>query len=213
MTAGKLHDRGIETVGEVAQLGETVLVSRFSGAAPAGTCTRSRTIAIRGRCRSDGAGDRSARSARSGARRKSPEVIDASLVTLVDRVARRLRAAGRECRTVVLRFRFDDFTRATRSHTLPRATAHTRTILAIARGLLAEAEPMIERQGLTLIGISLANLDDDDVVQLALPFDRAGGGALDAAVDDVRDRYGSGAVTRAGLLGHDPGLTMPMLPD
>jgi len=212
VTAGKLHDRGIETVGEVAQLGETVLASilgRGTGRHLHALAHNHdpRPVQVGRRRRSIGAQRALGRSA------KSPEVIDASLVTLVDRVARRLRAAGRECRTVVLRFRFDDFSRATRSHTMPRATAHTRTILAIARGLLAEAEPMIERQGLTLIGISLANLDDDDVVQLALPFDRAGGGALDAAVDDLRDRYGSGAVTRAGLLGHDPGLTMPMLPD
>ena len=54
---------------------------------------------------------------------------------------------------------------------------------------------MIERQGLTLVGVALANLDDDDVVQLALPFDKAGTGALDAALDDVRDRFGSAAVT------------------
>ena len=48
-----------------------------------------------------------------------------SLVGLVDRVTRRMRAAGRVGRTVVLRLRFDDFSRATRSHTLPsRDRAH-----------------------------------------------------------------------------------------
>ena len=40
---------------------------------------------------------------------------DADLIALVDRLARRLRAAHRVCRTVVLRLRFDDFSRATRS--------------------------------------------------------------------------------------------------
>jgi DNA polymerase-4 len=29
----------------------------------------------------------------------------------------------------------------------------------------------------------------------------------------VRDRFGSAAVTRAVLLGRDPGVSMPMLPD
>ena len=67
---------------------------------------------------------RSARSARSAAR-GIPGAIDAALVGLVDRVTRRLRARGRVGRTVVLRLRFDDFTRATRSHTLPHATAQT----------------------------------------------------------------------------------------
>ena len=125
------------------------------------------------RCGSAAGGARWGRSARSGGgargrrRRSTP-----SLIALVDRVTRRLRAARRVCRTVVLRLRFDDFSRATRSHTLSEATAHTQTILATARGLLAAAMPMIERQGLTLVGVALGNLEDDDAVQLALPFDR-----------------------------------------
>jgi DNA polymerase-4 len=123
-----------------------------------------------------------------------------------------MRAAGRVGRTVVLRVRFGDFSRATRSHTLPQATAHTETILATARGLLAAAMPLIERQGLTLVGVAVANLDDDGAVQLALPFDRHSD-ALDAALDEVRNRYGSAAVTRAVLLGRDQGLTVPLLPD
>jgi DNA polymerase-4 len=144
---------------------------------------------------------------------KSLDAIDASLVALVDRVTRRMRAARRVGRTVVLRLRFADFTRATRSHTLCQATAHTETILATARGLLAASTPMIERQGLTLVGVAVSNLSDDSAVQLALPFDRHSGDALDLAIDEVRDRFGSAAITRAVLLGRDQGLTMPLLPD
>jgi DNA polymerase-4 len=73
--------------------------------------------------------------------------------------------------------------------------------------------PMIERQGLTLVGVALANLDDDGAIQLTLPLDRHSGTALDAALDDVRDRFGSAAVTRAVLLGRDQGLSVPLLPD
>ena len=144
---------------------------------------------------------------------RSPEEIDTVVVGLVDRVTRRMRAAGRVGRTVVLRLRFDDFSRASRSHTLPHSTAHTHTILATARGLLAAAMPTIERQGLTLVGIAVANLDDDGAVQLALPLDSHSGGALDAALDEVRRRFGSTAVTRAVLLGRDQGWSVPMLPD
>ena len=143
----------------------------------------------------------------------SPAALDTALVGLVDRLTRRLRAAHRLCRTVTIRMRFEDFSRATRSHTLPRATAQTRTILTTARGLLATATPMIERQGLTLVGIAVANLDNDDAVQLALSFDRRNSDALDAALDEVRERFGSTAISRAVLLGRDPGLTMPLLPD
>ncbi len=144
---------------------------------------------------------------------KSAEAIDATLVALVDRVTRRMRAAGRVGRTVVLRLRFDDFSRATRSHTLPHATAETQIILVTARVLLTAAMPMIERQGITLVGIAVANLANDDATQLTLPFDRHSGGALDAALDEVRARFGSKAVTRAVLLGRDQGMTVPLLPD
>jgi len=135
------------------------------------------------------------------------------LVGIVDRVTRRLRAARRVGRTVVLRLRFDDFSRATRSRTLPEATAHTPTILTAARALLVEVWPTVERQGLTLVGLAVTNLDNADAVQLALPFDRRAGDALDAALDGVRDRFGSKAVVRAVLLGRDPGWSVPMLPD
>ena len=114
---------------------------------------------------------------------------------------------------MTLRLRFGDFSRATRSHTLPEATAQTQTILATARGLLATAMPMIETRGITLLGVALGNLDDDGAIQLALPLDRARPSALDAALDDIRDRFGSAAITRAVLVGRDQGLTVPLLPD
>jgi DNA polymerase-4 len=144
---------------------------------------------------------------------RSLEAVDATVVALVDRVTRRMRTARRVGRTVVLRLRFHDYSRATRSHTLPFPTAHTATILATARGLLGAAMPMIERRGLTLVGVAVANLEDDGAVQLALPFDRHSGVALDAALDEVRNRFGPTAVTRAVLLGRDTGLAVPLLPD
>jgi DNA polymerase IV len=113
---------------------------------------------------------------------------------------------------VVLRLRFDDFTRASRSHTLPWPTTSTHAILATARALLATAMPLIERQGITLVGIAVANLDDSGVIQLTLPFDRHTGD-LDTVLDDVRARFGTDALTRAALLGRDPGWSVPLLPD
>ena len=115
-----------------------------------------------------------------------------------------MRTARRVGRTVVLRLRFDDFSRATRSHTMPRATAESRTILGAARELLAS---------LTLLGISVSSLDDERPVQLTLPLFRPGWTALDAALDEVRDRFGTAAIMRAVLLGRDQGISMPLLPD
>jgi DNA polymerase-4 len=134
------------------------------------------------------------------------------LVGLVDRLARRLRKARRVCRTVTLRLRFLDFARATRSHTLLEATDETEAILATARGLLAAAMPLIEAHGVTLVGVTLGNLTDG-ALQLALPLERRPIGALDATIDDVRERFGSDAITRAVLLGRDSGLSVPLLPD
>jgi DNA polymerase IV len=122
-----------------------------------------------------------------------------------------MRTAGRIGRTVVLRLRFDDASRATRSHTLLRPTAQTETILTAARALLAGVASLIAERGITLVGITVANLDNDGVLQLPLPFETAG--ALDAALDEVRERFGTAAVTRGVLLGRDPGLTVPLLPD
>jgi DNA polymerase-4 len=212
VTAGKLRDRGIRTVGEVAQLAEATLVSMLGRAAGRHLHALAhnrdpRPVQVGRRRRSIGSQRALGRSPRS------PDAVDADVVALVDRVTRRMRAAGRVGRTVVLRLRFDDFSRATRSHTLPRATAQTQTILVTVRELLATAMPTIERQGLTLVGVAVGNLDNDDAVQLTLPFDRHSTDALDAALDEVRDRFGPAAITRAVLLGREQGLSVPLLPD
>jgi DNA polymerase IV len=211
VNAKKLHDRGIRTVGQVAQLAEGVLVSMLGRASGRHLHALAhnrdpRPVQVGRRRRSMGAQRALGRTPRSAA------ALDAVLVGLVDRLGGRMRAAGRVCRTVVLRLRFEDFTRATRSHTLSEHTAQTRTILAATRGLLAASMPMIERQGITLIGVSLTNLDHDDN-QLVLPFDGHRAAALDAVLDDVRDRFGSTAIMRAVLLGREPGVVMPLLPD
>ncbi|WP_243716849.1 DNA polymerase IV [Actinomadura sp. KC345] len=209
-TAAKLAGYGVTTVGDVADMPEAALVSLLGSGA--------------GRHLHALARNRDPRPVRTGVRRRSmgaqralgrrgrsPGELDAMLVGLVDRLGGRLRAAGRVCRTVTLRLRFGDFARATRSHTLPQATAETPLLLAAARNLLAAAAPAIESRGITLIGVSLGNLHDDRAVQLALPFDQ--GMEVDAAVDGVRGRFGSSAITRAVLLGRDQGTSVPMLPD
>jgi DNA polymerase-4 len=140
--------------------------------------------------------------------------VDGVVINLVDRITRRMRKAGRTGRTVVLRLRFDDFGRATRSHTMPRATASTDAILDTARGLVAAAAPLIAERGLTLVGFAVSNIDREGAQQLELPFaEHSDTVAIDAAVDMVRQRYGNASLTRGVLLGRDPGLEMPHLPD
>ncbi len=212
VTARKLHARGITSVGEVAALPLPALEAML------GTGSGRHLHAL--------AHNRDPRPVHVGRRRRSMgaqcalgrgptpiDEIEVVLVGLVDRVTRRMRAAHRAGRTVTLRLRFDDFTRATRSRTLPTATAATPTILATAVGLLRAARPMIAGQGCTLVGVAVANLDPAGAEQLALPFERQTATALDAAVDGVRDRFGMTALSRGTLLGRDVGLSVPLLPD
>jgi DNA polymerase-4 len=212
ITSARLRSRGIRTVGELARVPEEALVAML-GPAPGRRLHAlahnrdPRPVNSRRRRRSVGSQRALGRSASSAAE------LDAVAIGLVERITRRMRAAGRVGRTVVLRLRFDDYSRATRSHTLPQATARTGTILETARLLLTGAVPAIERDGITLVGISVANLDDDRAVQLVLPLDRYDGEALDAALDEIRERFGSNAVVRAVLLGRDHGPTVPLLPD
>jgi DNA polymerase IV len=198
-TAGKLNDRGIATVGDAARLDEAVLVSILGRAAGrrlhaiAHNRHHGRVRTRRGR-RSFGSQSALGRSSRSR------EELEAVAGGLADRVTRRMRAAGRAGRTVVLRLRFSDYSRATRSHTLPRPTAQTTAILTALRALLAAAMPMIEARGITLLGITVTNLEGErGALQLELPVDGPGRShALDEAVDEVRERFGTDAMTRGG---------------
>jgi DNA polymerase-4 len=211
-TATKLRSRGITSVGRLAGVPPAALEAMLGRAAGrhlhALAWNRDpRPLIPRRRRRSIGSQHA------LGRRRRTWAELDADLVAIVDRVMRRVRGAHRVGRTVVLRLRFGDFTRATRSHTLPHPTAQTQTVLAAARELLADARPLVERRGLTLIGISLANLADELPLQLRLPFDADDGALLDVALDEIRTRYGTSAITRAVLLDRPPALAMPLLPD
>ena len=216
VTAEKLHVHGIETVADVAELGESMLASLVGRAMGHRLYGLSRNVDARRvqtgvRRRSVGAQRALGRGAHS------PQEVDATVCTLVDRITRRMRTGGRTGRTVVLRLRFDDLSRATRSHTLPKATSSTEPVLAAARGLVTAAGPLIAERGLTMIGFSVANIDRSGAQQLELPFDgtprRGPDLELDRAVDLVRCRFGMGALTRGVLLGRHPGLEMPHLPD
>jgi DNA polymerase IV len=211
VTSVKLRDHGIHTVADVAALDEASLVAILGKAS--------------GRHLHALAHNRDPRPVQTGKRRKSigaqsaqrsgktPAEIDATLVSLVDRVSRRMRDAERVGRTVELRLRFRNFTRASRSLTLPQATSHTRTILETARSLLAVEQARIAIDGLTLVGVAVSNLSNVDAVQLALAFDRGSDAALDTALDAVHAKFGANALGRTVHLGHDHGWSMPMLPD
>ena len=209
-TAERLHAAGVDTVGDIARTPETSLVAIVGGHAGR------RLLAI--------ATNRDLRPVRSGRRRRSYGAqralglrryrrgeVEPSLDALVDRVTRRMRTAHRVGRTVILRMRFGDYSRATRSATLTRATSESRPIKLAARGLLEAARDVIEGRGLTMVGITVTNVEPDGSgVQLRLPVDRPTE-ALDAALDELRERYAAAAITRATNIDRNPQLTADLL--
>jgi DNA polymerase IV len=212
VTAGKLRERHILTVGQVARVGEAALVTMLG--AHAGRHLHAlahnhdpRRVRVGHRRGSIGS------QCALGRRPRAFAEIEATLAALVDRVTRRMRGANRAGRTVTLRLRFSDFTRATRSRSLLKATMQTRAILETARALLDEARPLIAERGLTLVGVAVSNLDSDGYVQLELPFEAQDDDELDKTLDAVRDRFGGKAVTRAVNLGHDLSPSVPILSD
>jgi DNA polymerase-4 len=212
ITAEKLHRFGVHTVGELAEL-EAATAERMLGRA-AGAHLHAlarlrdpRPVETTRRRSSLGSQRALGRSARSSGE------LEVILTQIVDRLARRLRDGDRICRTVVLRLRFGDFAKATRSRSVGPATDRTAVLLAVALGLLAAAGPEIAVRGITLIGISFSNLDRVGNQQPQLPIDWEDGARLDLVLDAVRDKFGATSVDRAAQLGREPGWSTPLLPE
>ena len=211
-TAGRLHARGLMTVGQVAEVGEGTLMAIAGRAAGRQLHALAHNLdprPVKHRTRRRSIGSQRA----LGRRPRSPEELDLMLTQIIDRLARRLRDGDRICRTVVLRLRFGDFAKATRSHTVGAATDRTAVLLAVAQGLLAGALPEIADRGITLIGVSLSQLRRADDLQPELPIDWGEGVRLDTVLDAVREKFGATSVARAAHLGRDPGLSTPLLPE
>ncbi|WP_019202179.1 DNA polymerase IV [Tsukamurella sp. 1534] len=210
-TEARLHDAGIVTVGQMAELGERRLSALLGPGS--GRHLFALSMAHDPRRVETGRRRKSIGAQRAlGRRPKSEKDIEDTALAIVDRLGERLRSAGRVTRTVELRLRFDDFTSVSRSRSLREPTDETRIILVAARRLLAEAMPLLRDRGCTLIGLSLANLENHGAVQLSLPFDRDEHGPdLDLALDSLRTRFGRAAVTRGALLHRPLGPDAPML--
>ncbi len=212
VTAAKLHGLGIHTVGELAEL-EAATAERLLGRA-AGS-----HLHALAKLRDPRPVDTTRRRGSIGSQRalgrrpRSADELDVILTQIVDRLTRRLRDGDRVCRTVVLRLRFGDFVKATRSSTVRTPTDRTTVLLGVAQQLLAAAQPEIDQRGITLIGVSLSHLGRADSIQPELPIDWDEGARLDTVLDAVRDRFGATSVARAAQLGRDPGWSTPLLPE
>lgn len=212
VTAHKLHSNGVYTIGQLAELEAATAegwlgkaagarlhaLARLQDPRPVETTKRHESIGSQ-RALVDGS--------------YTGDELGLILTQIIDGLAKRLRHRGSSCATVVLRLRYGDFTRATRSRTLAAPTDRTDVLLGAAQRLLTAAAPDISRRGITLIGVSLARLTSAGNVQPELALDWNDGARIDTALDAVRDRFGSTAVTRAALIGRDPGVSAPRLPE
>jgi DNA polymerase IV len=169
-TSGKLHARGIRTVAQAAALSEAQLMAicgKAAGRYVHAVAHNREPRPVRAR-----RGRRSFGAQRAlGRRERTRAELDEALAGLAERVTGRMQRKRRAGRTVVLRLRFGDYTRATRSCTLAYTTADPAPVAAALRALLDEAMPLVARRGITLVGVTVTNLDagvGDD--QLALPL-------------------------------------------
>jgi DNA polymerase-4 len=212
VTSAKLREHQIHTVGHVARIGEAALVTLLGAHAGRHLHALAHNLdprRVRTGVRRGSIGAQCA----LGRRPRPFGEVEATLAALVDRVTRRMRSGSRAGRTVTLRLRFGDFSRATRSRSMLKATMQTRAILETSLTLLRTARPMIDERGLTLVGVAVGNLDTDGNVQLELPFETREDDSLDSALDAVRDKFGGSAVTRAASLGRELHPSVPILSD
>ncbi len=213
VTRARLAERGITAIGQLAASSPEALQRLLGQAAGAKLTSLAGNVdprAVSGRRRARSVGAQSA----LGRRRATPELLRVTLGHLADRVATRLRAAGRAGRTVTVRVRFPDLSAVTRSRTLDGPVDSTFTITEIAVALVEAAlADHPDESDISLLAISVSGLDAEPSSQLELPFAGQDGvdaqrsgtlagshrRALDRAVDEVRDRFGRDAVGVAAV--------------
>lgn len=218
VTRARLAERGIKTIGELAQTSGQSL-ERILGRAigqKLGSLAWNRDprhVEI-----THTAGSMSAQSA-MGRHAISDGLIDATLRHLADRVATRLRKKNLAGRTVTARVRFPDLRSVTRSVTLPAPVSATSILSSIAGDLVrsALADHAAETE-MSLLGISVSHLEDEVSLQLELPIELgaessrpgtesgAARWALDRSVDAARERFGKESVGYASVILRNGGL-------
>lgn len=214
VTATKLHDHGVDTVGDLASSGRADLQGYLGP--HAGRHLRDLAHNLDPRPVDTHRRDRSMGAQRAlGNRIRTREELRRELLALAEKVAARLRKADRVARTVTVRYRTQEMRHESRSRTLVEPTHKTAVLAGLADELLLDLVDgphgpggALGRKGCTLIGITYSGLGRPDAIQLALRFPEEGRETevLDQMVDDIRTRWGKAAVARASLIGHTDGV-------
>lgn len=199
VTEGKLHELGLETIGDIADTPVESLTAMLGPGAARHLAALAHNQDPRPVKRTRKAKSLSAQSAMAPRIRKMADLLPI-LQRLTDRVASRLRKKERSARTVTVKVRFGDLTSVTRSATVQTPTASTGAIVEIARPLLQKVLDEYPKHETTLLSVAATGLGINEPIQLALGVDghAQGGGtpdelesdALDRSVDELRERYG-----------------------
>lgn len=199
-TLAALARLGVETVGDIAGLPVSALVSAVGPSAgkhlhdlangidprPVVADIAAKSVSVEETYESDLA---------------TLDLVETALLAHAQRLSDRLRRSGLRARTVTLKVRWQDFTTVTRSETTAPAVDGARDLYRIARDLMTGvgiASPV------RLLGLSGTSLEPaGDPAQLGMSTD-GGWVRVEDAVADIRARYGVGAVGPARLVGPDP---------
>lgn len=206
VTKARLSLQGVSTIGDLAKLpGDRLerLIGQAASEKLSALASNRDPRRIQTSRRSHSAGAQSA----LGKKAAHERVFVPTLLHLADRIGSRLRAKARPGRTVTVRVRFSDLRSVTRAITLPAAVSATAILAEVAcdlvRGVLADHPG---EKTISLLAISVSNLEEDPVVQLELPLGIAGEerrsgsrmgrarGLADCAVDAIRERFGWDAI-------------------
>lgn len=204
-TLSRLHRLGIRTIGQLAETPRAALIASLGRAQGAhlhslANCDDPRPVVADQPVKSISHEETFARDLTDRVE------LEVELLRMADAVATRLRAASTAGRTVSLKVRFGDFRSVTRSSTLAEPVDSAHEIAAVGRRLFVEIDPA---PGVRLLGIGVSQLGRSTARQLSLDDlmgcdgDRAQRSRAEAAVDEVRARFGAGAVGPASLIGPD----------
>ncbi len=197
-TLGRLHQVGIRTIADLRQAPDRDLEPIFGRYTQR---TRERASGVDNRPVAASRADKSISSEETydvdlGERRD----MDRELLRLADTVARRLRRSTLQAGTIQIKIRRSDFQTFSRQKSLQQPISNTDQIFRVAQKLLEvwlEANPDAK---IRLLGVGGSNLVPAEQYDLFAASDSSTPGAVDQAVDEIRDRFGDLSVGRARTL-------------
>jgi DNA polymerase-4 len=197
-TAPQLEDIGIRTLGDLRAASEAQLQPVFG------------RYASRIRARAAGIDDRPVIADWDEKQISAEETFDidltdrkrihGELARLADRMAVRLRNAGWLAGCVVVKIRRKDFKTYTRQATLRPLTNETKPLVAIAEALLDEWLAEQPRAAVRLLGVGARDLTLAAQLDMFAEPASEKNRSLDAALDTIRAKFGTTAVSRGSTL-------------